>query len=435
MKTTTSFQNRLDNSSGIGQDNSNGTMQTASETKKTPWHLRFAPGAILRKSGIIAVLAVVTLLVQAPVEQAQAADSPTPEIAPAGLSNYDVILRHLLVPATPPAAVIKKAVLHVGTYLVCAVGEWYIGKTLDSLTQAEIDKAAGQSATCGIEWVKWEENSHEKTTYTAPWFARAISGGGSSGGTYTRSARQGRQDTTASGTWEDGSAMTGADAFYYLRHARTSTVRCTYEIINSNNRRRHLSFKAREDSLNSMKAKAIQDERARTGDSSWRYGRLGRKQTFKSNVGSYGINSDFDDPFPVYEKLAEPGSDEKARSYEVTATWIMCPIKPNARCGTTRPMRKVWKKGKRDSKGDYYFPSYKDNYVPFDFCESNESIANIQCDDSVTRKIVDRDITEIKHVWMIVDTVSDILGTLPVYGWRLVETKIGTERVVVLDEN
>ena len=39
---------RLDNSSGIGQDNPNKAMQPASETKKTPWHLRFAPGAILR---------------------------------------------------------------------------------------------------------------------------------------------------------------------------------------------------------------------------------------------------------------------------------------------------------------------------------------------------------------------------------------------------
>ena len=39
---------RLDNSSGIGQNNFKEAMQTASETKKMPWHLRFAPGAILR---------------------------------------------------------------------------------------------------------------------------------------------------------------------------------------------------------------------------------------------------------------------------------------------------------------------------------------------------------------------------------------------------
>ncbi len=39
-------KNRLDNSSGIGQDNPNEAMQTASETTKTPWRLRFAPGAL-----------------------------------------------------------------------------------------------------------------------------------------------------------------------------------------------------------------------------------------------------------------------------------------------------------------------------------------------------------------------------------------------------
>ena len=47
-------------------------MQPASQTKKTPWHLRFAPGAILRKKAIIAIIAVVALLTQAPVEKAGA---------------------------------------------------------------------------------------------------------------------------------------------------------------------------------------------------------------------------------------------------------------------------------------------------------------------------------------------------------------------------
>ena len=42
-------------------------------SKKTPWHLRFAPGAILRKKAIIAIIAVVALLTQAPVEKAEAA--------------------------------------------------------------------------------------------------------------------------------------------------------------------------------------------------------------------------------------------------------------------------------------------------------------------------------------------------------------------------
>ena len=36
------------------------TMRNSS--KKTPWHLRFAPGAILRKKAIIAILALATVL-------------------------------------------------------------------------------------------------------------------------------------------------------------------------------------------------------------------------------------------------------------------------------------------------------------------------------------------------------------------------------------
>ena len=61
---------RLDNSTGIGQDNLNEAMQPASQTKKSPWHLRFAPSR-LRKSGL-AVLAIATLLTQAPIEKAEA---------------------------------------------------------------------------------------------------------------------------------------------------------------------------------------------------------------------------------------------------------------------------------------------------------------------------------------------------------------------------
>ena len=80
--------------------------------------------------------------------------SPT-LLAQVRLTLPPTILQPAAVPLAPPASpVIKKAVLHVGTYLVCAVREWFIGKQLDSLTQAELDKADGQSATCGIEWVE-----------------------------------------------------------------------------------------------------------------------------------------------------------------------------------------------------------------------------------------------------------------------------------------
>ena len=93
MKTTTSFQNPLDNSSGIGQDNPNEAMQPASETKKTPWHLRFAPGAILRQIGL-AVLSLTMLVgVQPPSVNAQISWEATswPSFVGTGTNRYSVI--------------------------------------------------------------------------------------------------------------------------------------------------------------------------------------------------------------------------------------------------------------------------------------------------------------------------------------------------------
>ena len=51
------LKNRLAVSNGTVKNEPNNAMQTASHTKKTPWFLRFAPGAILRQRGL-AVLAV-----------------------------------------------------------------------------------------------------------------------------------------------------------------------------------------------------------------------------------------------------------------------------------------------------------------------------------------------------------------------------------------
>ena len=64
--TTKLFTKPLDDSNGSIKVNHNNAMQLASQTKKTPWHLRFAPGAILRQIGL-AVLALTMLVgVQTP---------------------------------------------------------------------------------------------------------------------------------------------------------------------------------------------------------------------------------------------------------------------------------------------------------------------------------------------------------------------------------
>ena len=62
----------LDRAVGAEENISTGEEKMRNSSKKTPWHLRFAPGAILRKKAIIAIIAVVAMLTQAPVEKAEA---------------------------------------------------------------------------------------------------------------------------------------------------------------------------------------------------------------------------------------------------------------------------------------------------------------------------------------------------------------------------
>ena len=332
----------------------------------------------------------------------------------------------LLAPAAP---VIKKAVLHVGTYLVCAVGEWFIGRQMDKLTKAEVDKAADQSASCGVESILWESNSTKITrivnrgSFHPSWYLPG-----------TMSARQGQEDTPASGTWYSGTAMTEAEAESQLYHARGTIIHASYELINSRGRKYAAAYvRARKDAFDSEKRKVLAYFRRTLRDSTYNYNRLLDKETREYKVGSYRVTSDFDDPHPRYEKLARPGEDKRAHSYEATVTWKMQPLLANGTWGNKIDMEHTFRKGATDNKGDLRLPAYKDNSFAFDFCESNQKITDIECGDSITRRVMDRDITEIKHV-RVPDLDQPNFGIIPMK-WELQETKIGTERVVVHDEN
>lgn len=296
---------------------------------------------------------------------------------------------------------------------------------MDAATRA----AEGQEATCEIEWVFWEENSTELTTTVYPgsfypsWFPR--------GSTKTTSARQGMQNTPASGTWGwDGRAMTGAEADSHLHHIRGTIITASYEVINSR-RHRHsaIAFTCREDTFNTAKRRALQAYRRRTGDSTWNYSKLLDKYTRKYNVRSYGINSDFDDPFPKLKKLAEPGIDEEARSYEVKATWKMRRLLGNGKFGAEIDMKKVFYKGETNDRGKLRFPSYKDSYTPWDFCDDNQKISNLEVSGSITRRVIDLDITERRL--RLVGTPYSTGYT----GYESYDYKIGTERVVIQEKN
>ena len=407
-------------------------------------------GKGIGKFWIPILLATATALTQAPIEKAEAwayYDSegnliigPTPPRIPDPVaipliwgSTNSATSTPAAVPvpllAAPAAPVIKKAVLHAGTYLVCAVGEWFIGRQMDKLTKAEVDKAADQSASCGVESILWESNS---TTIT-----RIVNRGSFHPSWYlpgTMSARQGQEDTPASGTWYSGTAMTEAEAESQLYHARGTIIHASYELINSRGRRYGAAYvRARKDAYDREKRKVLAHYRRILKDSSYNYNRLLDKETREYDVGSYRVTSDFDDPHPRYEKLARPGEDKRAHSYEATVTWNMRRLLANGTWGSSRPMSKTFPKGDTDNKGDLRLPAYKDNSFTWDFCRSNQKITDIECGDSITRRVIDRDITEIKHV-KVPDYDVPNFGLVPMK-WELQETKIGTERVVVHDEN
>ena len=52
---------KIDRADGAADNASKGVEKMSNASKKMPWHLRFAPGAILR-NGLIAVLAIATAL-------------------------------------------------------------------------------------------------------------------------------------------------------------------------------------------------------------------------------------------------------------------------------------------------------------------------------------------------------------------------------------
>ena len=429
--------------------------QEPTSAKTPPIFNRIGKG--IGKFWIPILLVTATALTQAPIEQAGAwayynseegilIIGPTPP-APVSIpltygSTNSATSTPAAVPppllAAPAAPVIKKAVLHVGTYLVCAVGEWFIGKQMDKLTKAEVDKAAGQTATCGVESILWEGNSTKVTT-------RAIAGfsnmwGLRAGQSATLSVRQGQEDTPASGTQQSptiGSVtLTSAQAKSHLHHARGTLVMSTYEIINSRGRiDTIMGIQARKDKIADQNNKLIQRVRRRTGDPSWRFHKHIDERKVEYNVDSYRVTSDFNDPIPTYSKLREPGEDERAHSYEATVTWKMRPLREDGRWGPSRDMEHTFPKGDAEGNGDLRLPSYEDSSFPFDFCDSNQRISNIQCRAFINRRVMDRDITEIRQVRKVVRVRRRELVDIPIYGWRLEEKKIGTERIVVHDSN
>ena len=132
MKTTTSFSNRLDNSSGIGQDNSNKAMQSASQTTESPETAKKTP-LTPKRFGLFAGLAltgITTMLTTSHIEQAGAwgtideNDNESSGPSPAALPPP-------LVVGTKP--LLKKGAIQAGKWLIAVLAEYGVHTAIDKI--------------------------------------------------------------------------------------------------------------------------------------------------------------------------------------------------------------------------------------------------------------------------------------------------------------
>lgn len=307
--------------------------------------------------GLLAVLALVptaTALSTIPIEQAQAADSPPPEVEHIVTTNLaSGVQRMTTIPnpnlfiypitSTPAAVPLpsscsggagnQKAVLTAGTFLVVSVGEWYIGRQMDKLTKDEVDKAAGQTATCGVESMQLHQSNY-------PCHSRIFEHVGFARRTKQHIIRQPRvrrhprqRNLSRSDSKQDAdrnaSRKPSTPSKRHPRHV-------PYEIINSRGRIDTVIIQARGDKIAEQNNKIIYRVRRNTGDSSWRFHKHIDERKVEYNIGSYRVTSKFDDPLPKYKKLRERGIDERAHTYEATVTWKMRPLREDGRWGGRR---------------------------------------------------------------------------------------------------
>ena len=144
-------------------------------------------------------------------------------------------------------------------------------------------------------------------------------------------------------------------------------------------------FWAREDRLATIKARELQKIRRNTGNPRIVWYKEVQRETFKWNVGSFGMFSDFEDEKPILTELGEASADDsKANYYSVTATW---------RELYTRWDGRPWRWRDREEEFDE-IKSYEDHHFSHDFCRNNYEITEPVIYNGITRYVAYRRIYE-----------------------------------------
>ena len=331
---TLNNKNRLANSSGIGQDNPNKAMQTASETKKTPWHLRFAPGAILRKKAIIAIIAVVALL-------------------------------------TPVSAMALHPVV------VFLLG-WTAGQTLTAAKQSTIDKwLAVKKATASVNGAYWVSNSYSYNLTAGDDYYPF-----GSNTTTNLQATQGHEiDDDPSGT-ENGVAISEERAESLLE-VQGWYARIDFSGLAVNDDGEEvwvIWMSSRGDKFSEVKKKGIEGIRKLEDDDSYEWDNdWWVKSTIIRKVGNHKMVSEYNDPnVPKVPELATPGPTS-TKYYWATVAWTEHAIDMYGQAGPGEP-----------DKRRVRFRSHRTSPRRRELCHLNQIIKDQHISAGIARKIEQR---------------------------------------------
>ena len=302
-------------------------------SKKTPWFLRFAQGAVLRKKAIIAAIAVVALL-------------------------------------TPVSAMALHPVV------VFLLG-WTAGQTLTAAKKAAINRyLSAKMATASVNGAYWGFNLYKVERILA-------------NGTVIRSdlAYQWDElDGTPRGWhyWQryGRRTMDEETASSYLTNQAISRIVIASGVAENDNGDTvwAIAIRAREDSFEEVASMSLDRIRREEKDSTYEWkDDLWVKTRWTSRVGSHKMKSDFNDPnVPKIPELGYAGPQE-TRTYTGTIYWTKVDID---RWGRAR--------GREEKDLDVSFEAYRDNQRWRKLCYNNQAIDSPHISASITRKIVNR---------------------------------------------
>ena len=377
---------------------SNQTTDLAERQEPTSAKTPPPPNPIGKRIGkfwIPILLIAATALTTIPIEQVQAADSPTPVMSPSGPANYDVITRHLLVPApVQPAAVpvpvvvvakpvLKKGAIVAGKWLIAVLAEYGVHTALDRVFQNNKD----QEANVTVKGARWASNEYFKkisSPNTPP--PRNV---------LTTIATMGGEDDIASAEgWDaiNNRSMTQHEAKNYMKRRIAIIKERTWSAIVPATPTKHAQtmffpVKARQDHYAQKEAQTLALYRANFPGIIFT---RGGETIEKWKVGSFVMKSKFVDPAPILKALGtENAIDSEANYYEAEASWEYRELNPNGTWGEWKKRKKTFSQDTGDG-----IKSWDNHTFTFDFCKDNHDITAPAIYEGIRRFISKRPVYE-----------------------------------------